>query len=128
MRLLLVEDDIDLQQFLQQQLLEQTCPGSAPPLPESFAERHSKEAAALDDADAFCSKAEYLELFEQQWAAGIRVLDGLSEEDFEKPAPEAFHDYAKTVGDVITMPAVHLLMHVGQWAVVRRNLGRGPLY
>jgi hypothetical protein len=32
------------------------------------------------------------------------------------------------VGDVFSMQGGHLLMHAGQWAVVRRKLGRKPLF
>ena len=36
-------------------------PGSMPPLPAGFAERHTKETAGKDEAAAFLSKGEYLQ-------------------------------------------------------------------
>jgi hypothetical protein len=52
----------------------------------------------------------------------------LSDEDLEKPSPEAMREYAPTVGSIFALQATHTMMHSGQWVVVRRQLGRAPLF
>ena len=103
-------------------------PGSMPPLPDGFAERYTKETATSDDAQAFDSKEELLRVFNQQRAATLATLDKLSDEDLDKAAPESMREYAANVGAVFNMQGAHWLMHAGQWAVIRRQLGRPPLY
>ena len=48
--------------------------------------------------------------------------------DFDKAAPESMKDYAPTVGDAFLILGSHWLMHAGQWAVLRRKLGKPPLF
>jgi len=109
-------------------MIEQTVPGSMPPLPDGFADKHSKETAGSDDRSAFLSKDEYLELYQQQRAATLQALDSLSDDDLDKPGPESLQQIAPTVAAVFTMQPTHWLMHAGQWAVIRRKLGRPPLF
>ena len=103
-------------------------PGSMPELPESFKANHSKETAASDDPARFCSKAEYLELMQQQRQGTFALLDSLSEEEFLAPAPQAVSYLGPTVSSVFTGETSHWMMHAGQWAVVRRSLGKPPLF
>ncbi|MBI3838433.1 MAG: DinB family protein [Planctomycetia bacterium] len=109
-------------------LIEMVAPGSMPKLPAGFKEKHSKQTAASDDPKAFCSKAEYLTLLKEQRAGTLAALAKMSEPDLSKPAPEPVRSHLDTVGDVFSMQGGHLLMHAGQWAVVRRKLGRKPLF
>ncbi len=104
------------------------CPGSMPDLPEGFAERYTKETAAGDDPSQFHSKAEYLELMQQQRAATLAALEKLSDEDLEKPSPEEMREYVPTVGGVMALHGTHAMMHAGQWTVIRRQLGRQPMF
>lgn len=110
------------------EMIEGVAPGSMPGLPDGFAEKYSKETAAIDDADAFHSKQELLELFETVRSATLAALAGLSEDDFEKPSPEQMRAYAPTVAAAFELQGGHWLMHAGQWAVIRRQLGRAPLF
>ncbi len=109
------------------QMVGAVCPGSMPDLPEGFIDRYSKEQAAVDDPASFDSKEELMRLYEQQRAASLQALAGLSDEDLDKPGPEHMKDYAPTIGSVFTLVGSHWLMHAGQWAVVRRKLGREPM-
>ena len=104
------------------------CPDSMPPLPEGFADKHNKEAAASDDPSAFCSKDEYLKLMEQQRAGTLALLDRLSDEELEKPAPEGIQKFGATVGAVIAGQSAHWMMHAGQWVIVRRQLGKEAMF
>lgn len=109
-------------------MVEETCPGSMPALPSGFREKHDKETAGSDDRKAFLSKDEYLRLFKQQREATLKALEKMSETDLDRPAPDRFRQYIDTAGGVFVMQASHWLMHAGQWAVVRRKLGRPPLF
>lgn len=110
------------------QMVDGACPGAMPALPEGFADRYTRETATSDDAEAFDSKATLLEICGQQRAATLRALSELSDEKLGEPGPEAMREYAPTVADVFSLQGGHWLMHAGQWAVLRRQLGRPPLF
>ena len=106
------------------QLNNMVCPDSMPALPEGFAEKHSKETATNDDPAAFCSKEEYLQAMETQRTGTLSLLDRLSDDELEQPAPEEIQKIGATVGAVIAGQAAHWMMHAGQWVIVRRQLGK----
>lgn len=103
-------------------------PGSMPALPAGFAEKYNSETAKLDDPKAFHTKAEYMKIKGEQRAATLKALEKMSDADLEKPSPEAFQSYAPTLCDLFGLHGAHYLMHGGQWAVIRRKLGRKPLF
>jgi len=107
------------------QMQNQAIPGSMPPLPAGFAEKYTKETATSDDPAKFCTKAELLKAFETQREAVFAALEKVSEADLDKPTGV---DYAKTIGAMFNLHGAHWLMHAGQWAVIRRQLGRPPLF
>jgi hypothetical protein len=104
------------------------CPDSMPALPEGFAEKHKKETATSDDASAFCTKDEYLKLMEEQRAGTLALLDRLSDDELEKPAPDDIQKFGATVGAVIAGQSAHWMMHAGQWVIVRRQLGKEAMF
>lgn len=108
-------------------LLEQVCPGKGAALPEGFADTHSKENRNSDDATQFKSKQEYLDLFQQVRGATTSALDQLPDEQLDAPSPESLREYFPTVGHMFTLIGTHPLMHAGQFAVVRRQLGKPVL-
>lgn len=114
--------------FSENDMVNGVCPGSMPVLPDGFAERYTKETSTSDNAADFDLKEELLRLIDEQRAATLQALSGQSNEDLEKPAPEAMQEYAPTVGDVFTLQGGHWTMHAGQWAVIRRQIGRPPLF
>ena len=105
-------------------LLEMVAPGAAAELPEGFAEKHSKETVGDDEAANFCSKQEYLDLFEKVHAATLAALENTTDEDLDKPGPEHFGQMFPTVGHIYVLIATHGLMHAGQFVPVRRKLGK----
>ena len=107
------------------QLVNGAKEGAMPDLPDGFAEAYTKETAANDDASAFHSKEQLMELYKQQRDAAMAVLDSYSDEDFDA---ETGIEYAPTIGAVFSLLGSHYLMHAGQWAVIRRQLGREPLF
>jgi uncharacterized damage-inducible protein DinB len=110
------------------EFVDELCPGLASPLPAGFKAKHEKATAESDNPQDFYKKDEYLKAYEQVRAASLKAVDTVSESDYEKPAPEKFRSYCPTVSSVLLMSPAHWLMHVGQWAVVRRKLGKPPLF
>ena len=109
-------------------LVNMVCPDSMPALPDDFADRYKKETAALDDASAFHTKEEYLQLMQEQRAGTLAALEKVSDDDLEQPSPEAIREFCPTVGATFGLQATHWMMHSGQWVIVRRKLGREPLF
>lgn len=103
-------------------------PGSMPALPEGFAEKHCKQSAAKNEATAFCTKEEYLAAMEVQRNGTLALLETLSDEQLLKPAPEPIQRFGATVGAVIAGHSAHWMMHAGQWVIVRRQLGKEPMF
>ncbi len=107
------------------QMIDGIVPGAMPPLPEGFAAKYAKETATIDDAKKFSNKAELLRVAAEQRAGTLAALAKTSDADLDKPTGV---EYAPTVGAMFQLQGSHWLMHVGQWAVVRRMLGRKPLF
>lgn len=103
-------------------------PGSAPALPEGFAEAYSKETASIDDPARFHGKATYLKLYDEQRKAALDLLATMSEQDFDRPAPDKMRAYAPTVGEAFIMLGTHQFMHGGQFTPVRRKLNKSILF
>ena len=108
-------------------LVNQCVPGKMPELPTGFAERHKKDTAGNDDPGAFLSKDEYIRLRKQIREGTLKVLNGLSPADFDKPV-SGVPPFTKTIGEVFVFLGNHWLMHAGQWAVIRRGCGKPPLF
>ena len=98
--------------------------GEIPALPEGFADKYSKETASSDNAADFVPKSELMKIAAAQHEAVVKVVGGMSDEDLDKPGPEAMRSYAPTMGALVNMLGSHWMMHAGQWVVVRRQLGR----
>jgi hypothetical protein len=106
-------------------MIEKVAPGSMPALPAGFAEKYTKDTATSDDATKFAKKSELLQTYKAQRAGTLAALSKVSDADFDKPTGL---DYAPTVGSLFSLQGSHWLMHAGQWAVLRRQLGRKPLF
>lgn len=103
-------------------LLNMVAPGSACELPAGFAENHGKENSGNDDASKFHSKDEYMELWGKVKAATFAALDGMSDEDLDKPGPEEMQSFCPTVGSMFVLIGTHPMMHAGQIVPIRRKL------
>jgi len=108
-------------------LLNQVAPGRETKLPEGFSDTHSKAMCGCDDANQFCDKQTYVELFDTVRAASSAALGEFPESALDDPSPEAFRDFCPTLGDMFTLIATHPMMHAGQFTVVRRQLGKPVL-
>ncbi|MEQ1904769.1 MAG: DinB family protein [Pirellulaceae bacterium] len=110
------------------EMIEGCFPGSMPKLPEGFKAKYAKETAASDKISDFHTKDQLMEAYKQQRAATLKNLEKVSEADLSKASPESMQSYAPTVGAALSMQGTHWVMHAGQWAVIRRQLGRAPLF
>jgi hypothetical protein len=103
-------------------LLAQVPGANSPALPAGFAEQHSKDKAAADKG--FLTKGEYLKLFGQQREHTLSVVSKLSEADLDRPSTGPLAKFAPKLGDLLILISNHTLMHGGQFAVLRRKLGK----
>jgi uncharacterized damage-inducible protein DinB len=111
------------------QLLGKILPGvTYPALPAGFAEQHNKETSASDSPRGFRTKHEYLNLFRQTRQATLAAVEKVSESALDKPTEGNMARFAPTLGALILLSANHVLMHAGQFTVVRRKLGKPVLF
>jgi hypothetical protein len=99
-----------------------------PAVPAEWRDAFGKGAAKSDNAKAFPTKAEVLKVFAAVNGALAEGVKKLSPEDLNKPGPEAFKSFAPTVGHIVEMTGAHYMMHVGQFQVIRRKLGKPVLF
>lgn len=109
-------------------MLRSVAPDAAPALPAGFAEKFTRETARSDDRAAFPTKAELLDLFDKTRAAATQWVKGLTPADLDKPTPERLQRFAPTWGHLAVMLPGHTTMHVGQFQVIRRALGKPVLF
>lgn len=110
-------------------LLASQIPGAAyPELPKGFADQHKKEMSAIDPPKGFRTKNEYLELFNQVRGATLHSLAKLSDADLDRPTTGDMAKFAPTLGALMIMAATHVMMHAGQFTVVRRKLGKPVIF
>jgi hypothetical protein len=105
----------------EQMFKEWVKPGSAPPLPEGFAEAH--DFKKTDESDArFSTKEQYLKLWDEQRAATKAVLDSISDAELDDDRGGKLPPFVPTVGAALNMIGIHALNHSGQFVAVRRML------
>jgi hypothetical protein len=109
-------------------MLRAVAPEGVPALPEGFAQKFTKEAAANNDRTAFPTKAETLEAYEKTRAAAAQWVRGLAPADLDKPGPERLRHLAPTWGHLALLIPSHTTMHLGQFQVIRRALGKPVLF
>ncbi len=105
-------------------LAEAALPGSMPKLPDGFMERHTKDTAAKDDPSAFLTKDEYLAIAKEIRAGTLAALDKISDAELDKPVTGRVPPFVKRAGDCFVLIGSHWSLHAGQWALIRRKLGR----
>ncbi len=99
-----------------------------PALPAGFEEKYKKDTAAIDDPAAFVFKDQLLALFDQIQEATIAFAKSATPDQLAAPAPESFRSFAPTVVDLIGVQSMHIAMHLGQFQVLRRKLGKPILF
>jgi hypothetical protein len=95
-----------------------------PELPAGFVEQHDKAMAGVEPAKGFRTKEEYLGLFSNVRRTTMAGVERLSDADFDKPNTGTMAKFAPTLGFLLLLQANHVMMHAGQFTVVRRKLGK----
>jgi uncharacterized damage-inducible protein DinB len=103
-------------------------PGAVPELPAAFAAKFTKETSKVNDPAAFPKKAELMDALYNTRQATIAWAKGLSEADLDKPGPEKMKNFAPTIGHLLAMTPAHTMMHMGQFQVIRRALGKPVIF
>lgn len=109
------------------------CSATAQSIPETsrpagFAEKFSKENSKIDDPKAFPSKKELVELLSKTRQKTVAWAKGLSDADMAKPVVGNMNKMCPTVAHMALMQIGHIAMHVGQFQVIRRKLGKPILF
>ena len=84
-----------------------------------------------DDAGAYPAYDELLRAYRDHRARNLKILDGLSEADLDRPTkspPKGLEDVLTTFGKTLLVAAMHQMTHRGQLADARRAAGREPLF
>ncbi len=107
-------------------LLEQVTGAVYPELPAGWKDQHQAQNAGKDTG--FAAKADYLNLFKKNREATLANLARLTDADLYKPTTGNMAGFAPTWGALFLLVSNHDLMHVGQFTVVRRKLGKPVLF
>ncbi len=99
-----------------------------PRLPDGFATRHSRETANSDAPEMFFDKHTYLDEMKRQRNATLANLTLLDDNVLQKESPASIRYLGPTIGCVFAGQISHWMMHAGQWAIIRRQLGKPPMF
>ncbi|MCS6850204.1 MAG: DinB family protein [Gemmataceae bacterium] len=99
-----------------------------PELPAGFTQVHDNKNAHAESSAGFLTKAQYLELFQKVREATLAAVDRLTDADLDKPNTGRLAAFAPTLGALLILVSNHTLMHLGQFTVVRRKLGKPILF
>ena len=86
--------------------------------------RFGKSKASIDDPAFFPNKAELVGQVRSGDGHRSRVGSKLSDADLAKPTPERMQAFVPTVANLAILLASHPFMHMGQFTVTRRALGK----
>jgi hypothetical protein len=106
-------------------------PAHAVVLPDGFKDVFTMKANTNDDADKFApfnTKARLIELFTKVRQGTIACVESMPPEQLDAKSPEKYAMWAPTLGLLASSQVVHTLMHVGQFQVIRRKLGKPVLF
>jgi hypothetical protein len=104
-------------------------PGATyPELPANMKGQYTKETSKTAPAGGFLTKQQYLDWFNKLRNATLANVDKLSDADLDKPNSGSMAKYAPRLADLIVLMSNHILMHAGQFTVVRRALNKPILF
>ncbi len=101
-------------------------PSLAPPADK--AAQFAKETSGSDDASKFPNKAAVIAYFTDSIDKAIAWAGKLSEADLTKPGPEMVRQFAPELINLPIAISIHTAMHMGQFQVIRRSLGKPLLF
>ena len=105
--------------------MHKAIPGAATMvLPAGWSAQYTKETSRAESPASFLTKAEYLSTYRKVRAHSLEVLASLPEPILDKPTEGRLASIAPSIGSLFALIAYHPMMHVGQFVVVRRKLGK----
>jgi hypothetical protein len=109
-------------------MLEHLTGNDAVPPPAHWQGKFKKDQAKNDDPEFFPKKGEILAYFDKVRAATADWVRASTPAALEKGTGDAIKAFAPTAGHLILMFPVHAAMHIGQFQVIRRKLGKPVLF
>jgi len=102
--------------------------GSLATPPADFASKFTKETSSNDDPAFFPKKAAILDQFTKTNNAVVAWIKTLKPADLDQPITGRMAAFVPTVGHLAAMLSGHVMMHTGQFQVIRRKLGKPILF
>jgi DinB superfamily len=99
-----------------------------PQLPAGFKQQHEKATAFQEPPKGFATKDKYLELFNAVRNSTLAGVSKLTPTDLDKATTGQMAEWAPTVGAILILTNNHTMMHMGQFTVLRRKLGKPVLF
>jgi hypothetical protein len=110
---------------------KELAPSHAVSLPDGFSKLYNMEANKQDDAAKFApfnTKAQLLELFSKVREGTAAWVESMTPAQLDAPSPDKYKAWAGTIGELVTGQMTHTMMHLGQFQVLRRKLGKPVLF
>jgi len=110
-------------------LMTGNLPGASYPIHSAdFETNHSRDSNQKQQSKGFLTKAEYLDLMAKTRAITLTALRKLTDADLDKATTGRLAAKAPTLGKILLLCSNHTLMHMGQFSVIRRKLGKPVLF
>jgi hypothetical protein len=100
--------------------------GPLPELPEGYERRFSRDEGCPQAAE-FGDTSRLVDLFDEHRTRLIAAVRAATPEQLAKPLDKP-RPLFSTVGEMAQFMALHGAMHAGQISMIRRTLGRPPLF
>ena len=110
---------------------KELAPTKAVSLPPGFTDLFKMECNKHDDPAKFApfnTKAKLLDLFTKVRGGTVAWIESLSPAELDSPTPEKYKAWAANLGTLASGQIQHTMMHVGQFQVIRRKLGKPILF
>ena len=103
-------------------------PDAVPTVPAEFAAKFGKGTSTIDTPSAFVSKDQIIQAFSTARGNTIAWVKTLHQEDLNKTISGSMAKWVPTIGHLVFALPNHATMHVGQFQVIRRKLGKPVLF
>jgi hypothetical protein len=103
-------------------------PDAVPAAPDGWGEKFNPKNTKVDDASFFPKKDEVLAYYDRVRTAFASWMSKVTEAELAKPMPDPLKGFAPTLGHLLLAAPVHAAMHLGQFQVIRRKLGKPVLF
>ena len=95
---------------------------------EAFQKLFGMGSQPTDQADDYPPPDEVLGVMRRRRETFVSILEGMSDEDLEKPTPEGMPEMFSDYASVFALATWHEGLHAGQISVARRALGADPVF